>query len=166
MSSSTKRSLFILFFLSLYLVDVTKVHSSAIVINKEQEAQTVDNFPIRVSPGQKFSIYIINYLPKNSSTLYAYCASKDNDLGTHSLDVGGYFHFDVRMNLFETTLFYCRFQSASKLKMCDVFNRKLAGNCETDDVDGGNKCVWSVKEDGIYISNLFPPTNSKKIYDW
>ncbi|KAL6569032.1 hypothetical protein OROGR_000757 [Orobanche gracilis] len=73
------------------------------------------------------------------------------------------------MNLFGigTTLFHCRFQTEFKYRSLDVFNKKLAGNCETGDVDLGNKCVWSVMEDGFYLSNKFPPTTyGKKIYDW
>ncbi|KAI3462007.1 hypothetical protein Pfo_018670 [Paulownia fortunei] len=166
MSFITKKSLFILFFLSFYLLDATKVVSSSIEFTDEHEVQTVDNFPIKVSPGKKFTVYIINYLSKNSSTLYVHCASRDDDLGIHSLNPRDYFHWDFRLNFWQTTLFFCRFQSSPKIKMCDVFTRDLADNCETARASDGNNCVWSVKEDGFYISNRFPPTNSKKIYDW
>ncbi|GFQ01794.1 hypothetical protein PHJA_002323300 [Phtheirospermum japonicum] len=165
MSSSSRKCLFVLF--SIYLLVVIKVRSSPIVFKNEHEVRDVNSFPIKVRPGNKFHVYIINSFPKNSPTMSVHCVSKDDDLGDKSLNPGESFTWSFKLNLWQTTLFHCSFGVSSKLKTShDVFNGEIGPHCETSRARDGNNCVWSVKEDGFYISNRFPPVNSTKMYDW
>ncbi|GER47571.1 plant self-incompatibility protein S1 family [Striga asiatica] len=125
-----------------------------------------NNFTSKISPAEKFTVFIVNSLPVENSTLYVECASGDNYLGAQALLPGEYFHFKFRVNLFRTTLFYCRYITEIRHITHDVFNKKLGGSCETRDPEIGNKCVWIVTADGFYLGNQFPPAPFRKVYDW
>ncbi|CAA0823561.1 Plant self-incompatibility protein S1 family [Striga hermonthica] len=132
----------------------------------ELRSHDINNFTSKVSPAEKFTVFIFNSLPEEDSTLYVECASKDNYLGTQTLLPGQYFHFKFRVNLFRTTLFHCRYVTEGRQISHDVFNKGLGGSCETRDPEIGNKCVWLVVDDGFYLGNNFPPAPFRKVYDW
>ncbi|KAL0349986.1 UNVERIFIED_CONTAM: hypothetical protein Sradi_4147800 [Sesamum radiatum] len=114
MNSITKKHLFSLFLLSIYVSDPFNcIH-------------TVNGVQQNVFPGQGYEVHIVNNLPDNSSPLFVHCASKDDDLGNHTLRLNDDFNWHFRMNIGLTTLYYCRFLWESKNKICDVFNKILA----------------------------------------
>ncbi|KAI3451078.1 hypothetical protein Pfo_007743 [Paulownia fortunei] len=153
----------------IYLGDVSKVISSRTnnKFTRDNKVYIVKNIQNKTFPGQKYEVHIINSLPNNSSPLFIHCASKDDDLGNHTLHQKDDFHWHFRINVLLSTLFFCRFRWDSKDKSYDVFNKHLAPNCETYDqkVDG-NICVWSIRQDGFWISNQIPPITLVQIYQW
>ncbi|KAK4394103.1 S-protein74 [Sesamum angolense] len=120
-----------------------------------------------VFPGQGYEVHIVNNLPDNSSPLFVHCASKDDDLGNHTLRLNDDFNWQFRMNIGLTTLYYCRFLWESKNKICDVFNKILAVDCESyDEKEDGNICFWSIRQDGFWLGNQNPPLALVQIYEW
>ncbi|KAL0349990.1 UNVERIFIED_CONTAM: S-protein2 [Sesamum radiatum] len=150
MSSITKKSLFSLFVLSIH-------HLSELAVLVNAKATT------KVGPAEVFTVHVVNNLPNNMSTLLIHCASKDDDMGNHTLYVNDDFHWRFHVNFWVSTMFFCRFQWDSKNVAHEVFNKRLGSLCENGE---DNICLWSVKEDGFWIDNQIPPTQLKKIYGW
>ncbi|KAL7209782.1 hypothetical protein ACSBR1_031361 [Camellia fascicularis] len=96
-----------------------------------------------------YQVHIISAVPDKPTTLSIHCQSKDNDLGFQNLSNGQDFHWHFRMNFFETTLFFCRFQWNSKDTSFVVFNSELARYCDASEEP--YLCVWVVKPDGFYL---------------
>ncbi|KAL8047254.1 hypothetical protein ABFX02_08G228000 [Erythranthe guttata] len=156
------KRLLVLFLLSLYLNHSIKAIPSPI----RKTLGTEKKIERRAFPGQEYEVHIVNKLPINStSPLYIHCASKDDDLGNHTLNLNDDFNWSFAMNYGLSTMFFCRFKWESKNQAYEVFNKHLAFYCEGYNEDG-DICLWSVKEDGFYISNEIPPTSSTQIYRW
>ncbi|KAL7177514.1 hypothetical protein ACSBR2_030802 [Camellia fascicularis] len=99
-----------------------------------------------------YQVHIISAVPDKPTTLSIHCQSKDNDLGFQNLSNGQAFHWHFRMNFFETTLFFCRFQWNSKDTSFVVFNSELASSCDASEEP--YLCVWVVKPDGFYLGGV------------
>ncbi|KAL3649708.1 hypothetical protein CASFOL_006111 [Castilleja foliolosa] len=115
----------------------------------------------RVCLTHLFTVYIVNNLPPNSSPLVVHCASKDDDLGNHTVVRNQDYHFDFCDNFWSTTKFFCHVWWRNKDKAFVVFKEKFGRTSCLKDV-----CYWAVKDDGIYYSNYNPPRGLKKRYDW
>ncbi|KAL7124374.1 hypothetical protein ABFS83_14G044400 [Erythranthe nasuta] len=94
---------------------------------------------------RKTDVHIYNDLPKNSKSLLLHCASKNDDLGNHTLYPGQEFSWSFRTNIVSTTLFFCHFWWGSKQSAFDVFDSNWYF---TYDINN-----YMVKEDGFYFSN-------------
>ncbi|EYU27292.1 hypothetical protein MIMGU_mgv1a026865mg, partial [Erythranthe guttata] len=162
-----KRLLF-LFLLSLYLNHSTKAISSLIrkTLRTEEKIQIFDKIERKTSPGQGYEVHIVNKLPINSTfPLNIHCASKDDDLGNHTLNLNDDFNWHFKMNYGLSTMFFCRFKWGSKDQAHEVFNKHIAFYCEGyNEKADGNICLWSIKEDGFWISNEIPPRLWTQIY--
>lgn len=114
--------------------------------------------------GPKYTLYIHNNLPNNSTApLVMHCQSKDDDLGWRTLNVGEEFHWSFRVNLWQSTLFFCRMEWEQRVKTITVFTQKHEGHdCET--AKNLVPIFWSVQESGFF----FRCKNSaaKKKYPW
>ncbi|GFQ04886.1 hypothetical protein PHJA_002632700 [Phtheirospermum japonicum] len=109
----------------------------------------------------KFTVYVANNLPPSSAPLVVRCASKDDDLGNHTVIRNQDFHFDFCDNFWSTTLFFCHVWWGNKNIAFDAFRESWKSiTCAQDD------CYWAVKTDGIYYSNYYPPRGLKKRYSW
>lgn len=111
-------------------------------------------------PFKPFEVHVVNNLPNNNPPLTIHCASKDDDLGTHALDMTQDFNWKFRVNFILSTMFFCRFKRAPRNTAFEVFNEHIGPDCEAST---GNVCLWSVREDGFYLGNGIPPVNLRNI---
>ena len=107
------------------------------------------------------TVHIISEVPNTPSPLRFRCQSKDDDLGTHTLNTSQEFNWKFTPNIFGRTLFFCHFYWDDKDKSFDVFNYKLSPLCS-----GGlhSDCYWVVKPDGFYLSDNKSSLGSKVNY--
>ncbi|KAL7105781.1 hypothetical protein ACP275_07G066900 [Erythranthe tilingii] len=70
----------------------------------------------------RHTVIVKNDLPSNFGKLEVHCASKDDDLGHRFLSSGEVFSWNFRVNIFETTLYFCHFWSGVKTKAFVVSN--------------------------------------------
>ncbi|PIN07266.1 hypothetical protein CDL12_20172 [Handroanthus impetiginosus] len=105
-----------------------------------------------------YTIHVLNKLPQNNK-LRLHCASGDDDLGTHTIDVGYDFHWHFCDGWTGRTLFFCHLYWGSKQIAFYVFRSKWAYRCWLD-------CYWEARSDGIYFSGKNPPGALEKKYDW
>lgn len=87
---------------------------------------------------------------KNREKLFIHCKSRDNDLGLHNLNVGRQLTWKFRENLWSSTLFWCYIRNQNRHVSLEVFNAydpNLYYKCK------GLECIWSIREDGIYVRN-------------
>lgn len=110
------------------------------------------------TPG--YEVYIVNNLPQQSPPLMIHCASKNNDLGNHTLYLNQEFYFKFCESFIAVTIFSCQFSWDSKKKDLDVFNANSRKLCKT------GLCYWAAKSDGIYFSNDAKTKALQKAYDW
>ncbi|KAL5542548.1 hypothetical protein UlMin_010258 [Ulmus minor] len=70
---------------------------------------------------RKTNVTIVNDL---GTDLTFHCKSKDNDLGSHFLSPNFAWYFDFERNVFDTTLFFCKFIWGNEEHWFDVVNQK------------------------------------------
>ncbi|CAA0816559.1 Plant self-incompatibility protein S1 family [Striga hermonthica] len=88
----------------------------------------------------KSRVLVSNGLRDDNITIH--CYSSDDDLGTHQLTYGANFSWHFRTNLFDTTKFYCDFNTKYGSGKYGVFTWKLSVDyC-------GNFCIWIVVKVG------------------
>ncbi|KAL7081533.1 hypothetical protein ACP275_14G045700 [Erythranthe tilingii] len=97
---------------------------------------------------RRHHIHIYNQLPSGFSPLLVHSASKDDDLGNHTLYPGQDFSWSFKSNIFSRTLYFCRFTMGPRTVAFDVFN---ADNEEIT----YNTYNYVAQADGIY-SNVDP----------
>lgn len=116
---------------------------------------------------EAFQVNMVNNLPDNTTPLVIHCQSRDDDLGIHRLCVDDEFHWRFRMNIFETTNFFCGFLWDTKNANFSVFYSSLA-YAECGHRMKLNHCYWSVQQDGFYLSNVPNPPSErlKKMKSW
>ncbi|KAL0378828.1 UNVERIFIED_CONTAM: hypothetical protein Sradi_3188300 [Sesamum radiatum] len=131
MSSITKKSLFSLFVLSIYHLSELAVLVNAKAIARDHEAHIANISPSKVGPAEVFTVHVVNNLSNNMSALLIHCASKDDDLGNHTLYVNDDFHWRSHMNFSVSTMFFCRFQWDSKNVAHEVTSRAFS-RCRKD----------------------------------
>lgn len=150
MIAMAKNKLFSIFILALHLSDVAIVMSSP--------------YPKLVGAGEHYEVHITNNLPSNSPPLLLHCASLQDELGNHTLYTGDDFLWGFRVNLFLSTMFFCRFRWSSNNVSHEVFNKNMGDNCVDVKGFGNFKCLWSIRSDGFF---LVPKKGApKKMYDW
>lgn len=109
----------------------------------------------------KYTVYVANNLPPNTPPLLLHCASKNDDLGNHTLSINQEFRFAFCEQPL-VTLFYCRFQWNGKNLPIDVFNASWKDNrCRYNHL-----CYYGARSDGIYFSVQYPSTEFYKLYSW
>ncbi|KAI3474342.1 hypothetical protein Pfo_029174 [Paulownia fortunei] len=108
----------------------------------------------------KYNVYVANNLGLNSQPLVVHCASKDDDLGNHTLAIRQSFNWNFCESYFERTLFFCHFWWGSKNKQFNVFSSNHKKDCYNF------ACYWEARVDGIYFSGNYPPMSLDKKYDW
>ncbi|KAF4367261.1 hypothetical protein G4B88_026768 [Cannabis sativa] len=92
---------------------------------------------------EKTTVEIYNKLD-NGTLLTVHCKSKDDDLGSHDLSENQSFRWKFRINIYGTTLFYCRFTWKGGSKTFNIFDAKRDENrCPPT-------CIWRVRNDGVH----------------
>lgn len=106
-----------------------------------------------------YEVEIYNGLPSNNPPLTFHCASKDTELGNHTLSVNHNYLWTFCENVFRNTLFFCTFHWGAKNRSFEVFNSKWSSKeC------GGGLCFWLPKTDGFYFKSY--TSDLVKKYDW
>ncbi|PIN24465.1 hypothetical protein CDL12_02816 [Handroanthus impetiginosus] len=105
----------------------------------------------------KHEVHITRYLPPNSSSLKLHCASKNDDLGYHTLSKNQDFHWSFCENIIPNTLFFCHL--GSKEKAFNAFKTKWTRRAES-------KHYWLAKSDVIYYYDDLSQTTEIKRFDW
>lgn len=105
-------------------------------------------------------IYVVNSLPTGSAPLTYHCASKDDDFGIKNLVVAEEFDFKFCPKPL-STLFFCHFWWKGRDKSFDVYNAKtILDRCKR------GVCSYVVKEDGFFLSDVYPPENLRFFESW
>ncbi|GER27158.1 plant self-incompatibility protein S1 family [Striga asiatica] len=103
-----------------------------------------------VADNDEYTISINNNIADNKSDKISFhCASKDNDLGNHTLNGGSSYKWSFCNNILKRTMFFCRFHWGPKQRAFEVFNYKLGVRMCKDEF-----CNWYVQNDGFYLSGL------------
>ncbi|KAL1557559.1 hypothetical protein AAHA92_08119 [Salvia divinorum] len=93
-------------------------------------------------------VHIVNLLPENSQPLKLHCASGDDDLGFHDINVGEHYEWKFCPSFLGTTLFFCHFWWGPKEATFDVYDHKNTTLRK-------HLNVFAAKSDGIYLANDF-----------
>lgn len=107
----------------------------------------------------KYKIQVISRLPYNSYPLVLHCASRDDELGTRTLDVGMWFDWEFCENFFPNTLYFCHLWWGPRDRAFNVFISKHSNACKS------YECIWIANSDGIYYQDGASGELKKK-YDW
>ncbi|GER35194.1 plant self-incompatibility protein S1 family [Striga asiatica] len=107
-------------------------------------------------------VSFINYLPQNSKPLDLHCASKDDDLGNHTLGYGESWGFKFCVNPF-ATLFYCNLYWGNNFMAFHAFEGRWLISLHNP-CTGFNRtdCPWKVESEGASLpggepSNILYP---------
>ncbi|GAV71833.1 Self-incomp_S1 domain-containing protein [Cephalotus follicularis] len=86
-------------------------------------------------------VRIINNMQSNVTI---HCKSKDNDLGVHVLSHDDSFRWKFNVNFWQTTLFFCGFNSQHGRGVYDIFK------ADRDQSRCLSLCLWEVQDNGVH----------------
>lgn len=109
---------------------------------------------------KKYWVHVVNNLPPDSPPLHIHCASKNDELGHLTLTTNQDFSFEFCEGVFGT-LFFCNMQWNGKDNDFDVFDSTWYENRCRHGV-----CYYSVKSDGIYLADTYPPKQFRLLLRW
>ncbi|QDP16900.1 SPH1 [Turnera subulata] len=112
--------------------------------------------------GNMYRVHVINGFSSNDLPFLLHCWSSNDDLGHHSLYIGGDFNFHFGLRIIPpSTRFWCDMNRGPKyIPQVSVF--------EEDEVlhlcSHTQQCYWRGQDNGLYFCN----DNSSyfKLYDW
>lgn len=112
-----------------------------------------------------YEVKILNEIHPSYVPMKIHCASRDDDLGNHTLLYLTNFIWHFRPAVIGSTLFFCHFWWGKKEAVFDVFSEKWSKICETPDQ---NLCLWVARIDGIYFTNnlYYEDKDLVKKYTW
>ncbi|KAJ4845866.1 hypothetical protein Tsubulata_048166 [Turnera subulata] len=110
-----------------------------------------------------FRVDIIDGFSSNQQPLLLHCWSKDQDLGNHTLYIGGdfNFHFRVKFLIPPFTHFACDMDWGQRyLRNVEVFDETHTWKwcCKTE------QCYWRAQDDGLFFSD--DNSSYVKKYGW
>ncbi|CAB4292526.1 unnamed protein product [Prunus armeniaca] len=110
-----------------------------------------------LSIGKKYFVRIVNDL--DNKPLDFSCKSGDDQINRSLPNAGSNFEFGFRLGF--TTQFNCDLRYSTYHAMIIAFrdDEALLNDC------GGVHCIWSAREDGIYLYRI-KHDDYKKWYDW
>ncbi|KAK9684360.1 hypothetical protein RND81_10G204800 [Saponaria officinalis] len=111
-----------------------------------------------------YGVHITNALESTQTNLTLHCKSGDDDRGEQHLNPGDMFSWGLKVNFWETTLYFCHFYWENKDISFDVFNTEVEGRkCKLS-----RQCYWFVKADGFYFRCDSPDESNYwvKQHDW
>uniref|UniRef100_A0A516IJZ6 S-protein homolog n=1 Tax=Turnera subulata TaxID=218843 RepID=A0A516IJZ6_9ROSI len=121
------------------------------------------NSSINLDPFRNhYTVHVINGFSNNDQPMLIHCWSRNDDLGHHTLYIGGDFNFRFGLRIVPpSTHFYCDFKRGEKhLSEVTVFDEdEVLGLCNWT-----QKCYWRGQEDGLFFSN--DNSSWKKLYMW
>lgn len=106
----------------------------------------------RSKPLSAWEIHIKNGL-SNGQALFVHCKSKDSDLGEQTLSTGAEFKWNFKVNIWDTTLFWCYLRKPNGHEMTfDAFwvekkTKWLRVKCND------HICNWTAEDNGIYLKD-------------
>ncbi|GFP79621.1 hypothetical protein PHJA_000105600 [Phtheirospermum japonicum] len=104
------------------------------------------------SPGE-YILRIHNRIfvyPETNIPLKVHCASKDREIGYHTVSQSKDIFWGLCMNIWRSTMYFCHFWWGNKEAAFEVFNNKIARKCS-----GDLFCLWVVRADGIALTDYF-----------
>ncbi|KAL2459129.1 S-protein-like protein 1 [Forsythia ovata] len=108
---------------------------------------------------QAYKVSVLNGLPQGSSPLKLHCASGNDDLGFHTLNINQDFSWKFCESIIQNTLFFCHLWWGSKNIAFDAFSSNSIEDCPE------GVCLWVAKSDGIYFRfNVIGQLEKK--YSW
>ncbi|KAM3198836.1 hypothetical protein P3L10_034425 [Capsicum annuum] len=114
----------------------------------------------------RYTVHIINKLRSHSPNLKIHCASKDDDLGYHTLSINQDFNWSFCESIFSRTLFFCHFWWGSKEKAFDVFNDAHTCVKGSGNINILTVCKWEVRSDGFYLEEYSSKNNTYYMYHY
>ncbi|XP_058219866.1 S-protein homolog 5-like [Rhododendron vialii] len=89
------------------------------------------------------AMHIVSGVPNAPTPLRFRCQSKDDDLGTHELQLSQEFSWEFQPKFFFRTLFFCHFYWGSKDRSFAVYDKRLAqGYCTGNNLRATYNCYW------------------------
>ena len=111
--------------------------------------------------GSEWKVTIYNY--QRNSVLNVHCKSKDDDLGARVLETETHFDWSFKINFWQTTLFWCNFNSVNGYNSFEVFwPEKKFWLSERCDYSNG---IWAAFDDGFYLKNV-PFKKFERVHTW
>ncbi|GAV80336.1 Self-incomp_S1 domain-containing protein, partial [Cephalotus follicularis] len=78
-----------------------------------------------------------------TSNVTIHCKSKDDDLGEHVITRLNFYGWSFKVNLVETTLYFCDISTQNGRGVYDIYKaRRDANRCHI--------CLWQVEVDGVH----------------
>lgn len=108
--------------------------------------------------GAYYFAIVNNVLPVSETPLLVHCASRNNDLGNHTLHYQDYVQWQFCLQIFHRTLFHCRVSWGSRSLSFDAFNNHIRKHC--------SYCLWQAQSDGIYFQKQAHPEIFNRVYSW
>ncbi|XP_004139726.1 S-protein homolog 74-like [Cucumis sativus] len=118
---------------------------------------------VPVNPA-RYYVHVVNGL--SNYDLGVHCQSKDNDLGyQHLINRGDDFQWNFKVNIFGTTLFWCKLEKQDAYVSFESFWPESRNFWLRDRCGPQGNCIWTAKDDGIYLRNN--PTNvDEYVHKW
>uniref|UniRef100_A0A516IJJ9 S-protein homolog n=1 Tax=Turnera subulata TaxID=218843 RepID=A0A516IJJ9_9ROSI len=113
--------------------------------------------------GNRYRVHVINGFSSNDQPMFIHCWSRNDDLGNHTLYIGGDFNFGFRLRIIPPpTHFYCDFKrGADHLTEVTVFDEdEVLGLCNDT-----HKCYWRGQDDGLFFSNDNSSYSKRYLWD-
>lgn len=107
----------------------------------------------------KQTVIVMSFLPRDLAPLIVQCASKDDDLGYHTLHTNQNLLLRFCEDIIADTLFFCHFWWDSKEKSFDAYK-------ETWFDMPFDHSYWIAMSDGIYFFDNHIHQARVKKYDW
>lgn len=110
----------------------------------------------------KWHVHVVNQLSSGRS-LFVHFKSKDDDLGQRDLAIGSWYSWKFRENCIGQTLYWCYVRTepgdTQLHSQFDSFwsekrHTWLKDRCTNYNGDSSKNCIWTAKDDGIYIRNV------------
>lgn len=114
------------------------------------------------TPLEHWGVRISNDM-QSKQTLFLHCKSKDDDLGRLNLGFAQSFSWRFKVNLWQTTLYWCYMRKKEPNHIAlEVFWPESISKSWLSHRCQGNRCFWSVRDDGIYVKNI--PENKFELH--
>ncbi|XP_022143829.1 S-protein homolog 74-like [Momordica charantia] len=113
---------------------------------------------------KRWNIHVVNGLG-NGRLLFVHCKSRDDDLGEQNLYDGAEFSWTFRVNVIDTTLFWCflRKPDAQSVSFDAFWVEKTSIWLFYRCYDAN--CIWTAKDDGVYLRDN-PVQRDVLVHKW
>ncbi|KAK3029545.1 hypothetical protein RJ639_038504 [Escallonia herrerae] len=118
---------------------------------------------VRAGTNSTYEVHVINALPADSPPVNVHCASKNDEIGYHTLHVNDDLTWSFKTPFIGNTLYFCRFKWNGRDKAFVVFDQQNAIECQRKPFAKKYLCYWFVKDDGFYFQDHYTNNPSEWI---